>query len=283
MNVATIQWARQSNRYFADAVSALDGFDVAIGIAEDARKLLKDRTVDTAHVPSPLQTGTVSVDWLEAATAERMAMQRTEFERQVLLQLIDNADREAESIFSVGADEMLAHLNGELAAVVDAVTAAELDGATTAAQAVDRGTAEAWRKLGPLVQRYDEIRRAQDTVMRQHPEYVARARSRFADTADNHANDLYIRNLDQVWAGWNKPHNVVENVDGTPHRFEPWPADPAERLLWLATSDAEPWCPTLGDLDELSARRIPIRTASPHTPKLSRTTQLEYRRLAGRT
>jgi hypothetical protein len=45
-------------------------------------------------------------------------------------------------------------------------------------------------------------------------------------------------------------------MDRRPLDVRPWPKDdPVSQLVWLATSGAEPWIPTLTELDELAADR----------------------------
>jgi len=58
--------------------------------------------------------------------------------------------------------------------------------------------------------------------------------------------------LDSVFPDWkHAPQNqAIRRWDGPPDP-RAWPADPIEQLVWLVTSGAEAWVPTLKQLDAL--------------------------------
>lgn len=103
---------------------------------------------------------------------------------------------------------------------------------------------EAYVRLQHAAQRYAGLRQAQRTLG------LLGIRSEF-DTAGRFGE---LKNLFSVWpsvaAGRSAP---------------PWPADQVARLIWLTTSDAQPWMPTPSDQDHAAkdhAERTQARTAT---------------------
>jgi hypothetical protein len=64
-------------------------------------------------------------------------------------------------------------------------------------------------------------------------DYVTRSRPTVG--GEDHASDLFIGNLDDLWANWKTPGAGPQqvNLDGTKPRREPWPVDRHQLLLWL--------------------------------------------------
>jgi hypothetical protein len=89
---------------------------------------------------------------------------------------------------------------------------------------------KAYRELEQAAERYDAIRRAR-----------ARLESMGYLPTDPEARAfLEFRRFDEIWPDFRKRE----------HRSDaPWPADPAGRLAWAITSGAEPWMPTVVELD----------------------------------
>lgn len=126
-----------------------------------------------------------------------------------------------------------------------------LTAATSAAEALGRTlpTAEsilsapeavrsAFTELGTLANRYRLIRGAQVTVgsLTTPPAF---------DTGHVFRE---LRNLPDVWPQY--ANNLGQHK-------APWPEDERGRLLWLVTSAAEPWMPTVEEQDEAFADRFP--------------------------
>lgn len=136
------------------------------------------------------------------------------------------------------------------------VVVQELNGARTPAEAIARSTESAWRRLPELRDRYDKLRYAQHLVTNFafHDDLLAGVKSQYIE--DELASDLHLANLDEVLPGWRRPdHRSATNFGELGDR-RPWPTDdPIAQLVWLATSDAEPWLPTATALRELRAKR----------------------------
>ena len=98
---------------------------------------------------------------------------------------------------------------------------------------------------------------------------MATARSDYIE--DDLASDLQLANVDEVLPGWNRPDNRAALSFRELGDRRPWPIhDPIEQLVWLVTSDAEPWLPTTKDLAKLRAKRQARRTKAGPKPQPSR-------------
>ena len=127
---------------------------------------------------------------------------------------------------------------------------ARLNGASTAVEAIDTDTVQAWRELTPLRATYDSIRHAQQLVLLDAP--VMNHRSPHID--DPLADDTHLANLDDILPGWRDP-DTRYTMQGAPPDRRPWPGDPVEQLVWMVRSDAEVWLPTEPELSALHAER----------------------------
>ena len=59
------------------------------------------------------------------------------------------------------------------------------------------------------------------------------------------ATDTTLRNLDQIFPAWREPDTTHTTLSDAPQADpRPWPQDPISQLVWLATSEAQPWVPT---------------------------------------
>jgi hypothetical protein len=141
-------------------------------------------------------------------------------------------------------------LLADLAATVD-----RLQGAATAAQTITLGTTDAWRDLDGIVNRHNNIRMSQVTLMAKFwPSASAAAQTNHS--MDPFANDLVLANLDdRIWPDWRNPVPRTVRVGGPPDRLEPWPAESAEALVWMVRNGGALWLPTARDLEQLNASR----------------------------
>lgn len=259
---------RETNPFLAKQLDRLNRYNEFLDLADEAQDRL-NTLQQVEPLPAefnPLQTGRISDEWVDAVLdhTERVARQDLLF--RTLSELRRDANANAKSIYLNNTDTMLAGLHDDLQDMlreVDAL-AADLDGADTAqaALAADKGTA--WRRLTALVDDYRTLRLAQSSLMSNHMDYVTSARP--AAGGEEPASDLHIANLDDLWPNWSKPGGPQRiNVDGGKHRYEPWPTDPVQFLLWLATSNAEAWIPTRRELDSLNHERLQKANPNPTT------------------
>jgi hypothetical protein len=251
----------QQNRYLSDAINELPGYRQALDLAEQAEQKLNSLAAPP-EVPAelnPLVSGTISEEWITATLDHTATTTRIEQTRGLLLTLNRDARSTASSIYAANTDLMLTHFHDALTDLLSDVSsiAARLGGTSTPAEAIANDLGGEWRQLTALTKAYKELRDAQRTVMTNGLlDYVIGAQP--IAGGEEHASDLFIANLDDLWPSWRKPGQIgqqVTNIDMSRHRYEPWPVDPTERLLWLATSSARPWVPTSGQLDALNRAR----------------------------
>jgi len=160
------------------------------------------------------------------------------------------------SVVNVDADIILAALDESLGELLDRGSAVcdRLKGARTPAEAIAEGAAaaKAWGELAGLVSDYRQIRAAQTSVMVEFVSVAQAAKS--PQNTDPRASDLLLFNMNQVCPGWRAPsYDYMGALVWSP----PWPQDETEYLVWLCTSDARAWVPTLGQLSVLWSERKP--------------------------
>lgn len=275
-----------ANAYVQAAVESLDGYMDAMALVDAAQKAL-DNPPTAPDVPAkldPFVSGKIEEAWIDAKLSRRAELARLEQRRAALQDFRHEAQRRAESLVATKLDTILGALNGELTKLlVEASKAAEqLGGARTAAEAVAANAAPAWKKLTALADDYERLRAGQQTVTMG----LALGYWQSHDGRESHASDNYLANLDEVFPDWRDPgrgSGRVVHVDGRVHRYEPWPIDPVERLVWLVTSQAQPWIPTRAELDALYAERRRRRNPNPKPstqpgPMLNKTPAPQYRR-----
>lgn len=247
------------------ALADLDEYHRAVRVRERAAAL--HAQVSAQEIPlglsdlihQTIDAGTVPDDF--AVVAARSNRDRAELQEQesAVRALADNARLREEGALEAGLDQALGHLDGQLADLLDEARALapQLDGATTAQQAIAAGSkgVKAWQKITELAPRYSAIRHAQVLLMDKFaPDMARRARPSFSSTATG--SDAVLANLDEVWPGWR---------DKQPERLDffarstvgPWPeGDDVELFVWLVTSAAQPWVPTRRQLQALWDERV---------------------------
>jgi hypothetical protein len=225
--------------------------------AQLRRELLQAQTV-LPGVPAvaPLGPGDNVGAWLDAVVETTEATRIREVQSNALRGELNRCDLIVEAATVSGTDEILAALHDSLMEVMDRVSAAvvKLKGAVSPAQAIDFGTGPAWKALTPLAARYAEIRTAQEWAL--GPEFIAAHHY-----SDELVSDLTVSNLDELWVDRDR-HTI--SFGGVPQQDpRPWPSDETERLIWLATSGANPWIPTTQQLNRLNKERAAQRNAAP--------------------
>lgn len=245
-------------------VDTLPGYSEAITVADTCLHRLQNLSIDpdmtdaATEIEQILATGTVPDDFGTHLARQRAYLEDHNHQRSVLDDLAKQAAERASIIVSSQAPTILSALNDNLGTVLDVVRslAKDLDGALTADQAVAAGkkASDAWRLLPSSKSDYDQIRTAQNIVMIEtYPGENLRARSN--NNGDPLARDTYLANLDEIWPTWSVA-GMREEISGDRLQPAPWPVDELGQIVWLATSNAEPWVPTKQQLLDLWEERI---------------------------
>ncbi|ORW85973.1 hypothetical protein AWB92_26720 [Mycobacterium sp. IEC1808] len=205
----------------------------------------------------PYQIGEISEEWVTAVLAHESAVSQWEARRRVLVNFKQRATSNTSGVLAANWNPILRQLNASLAAILNVAAdlACDLGPASTAAQAIATDVGEAWKRLSELADEYRSVRAAQEFISLRLPQtYLVSSRPSLG--GEEHASDLYLRNLDSLWPAWRNPDAVARiNIDGSKPRLEPWPVDDTELLLWLVRSDAQAWIPTTFELDQLWRER----------------------------
>ncbi len=258
------------NKFLLPAVDALPGYKAALDRADRADEMLRELAppAPVAADLDPRNTGP-TLEWLDALDEHDTAVERYERHRRRLLGSKQAAMGEAASVLRANANRLLAGLNDHLTELLHEVAeiADELDGAITADQAIGHGVAPAWKALAELVGEYAELRFAQEYCLNNLTpnHYWTTCKPVLGGEAT--ASVAHLRNIDALWPGWRNPNaNTQINIVGSKKRAEPWPSDPTQLLLWLVTSEAEPWIPTTTQIDELFAEKRDRDNPKPTSP-----------------
>lgn len=198
----------------------------------------------------PFALGEIREEWVLALIDRKDNEQRLQRRRAILTEFRSVAQSRANTAASSIADEVLVGCHHELVKLLDeaADLAEELDGVDSAEKAIAADLGQAWKRLRELADDYSTLRRFQ--ISHVNSEMVSRSRP--SAGGEEHASDLYIRNLDDLWPEWRTGGAAngltFNHVGSAVHRYEPWPTEPVQLLLWLATSRVEPWVPTSAQL-----------------------------------
>ncbi|KAA1248761.1 hypothetical protein F0Q45_18755, partial [Mycobacterium simiae] len=193
----------------------------------------------TAERLNPFACGQVSEEWLSACIDRKAADERHKRRFAILKELISSAENQARVAASTIGNQVLVACQGELEVLLEDVAdvADELGGIRSADKAIAADLGPTWKRLCGLVDDYEEIRRFQ--LSRTSQDLVQRSRP--SQGGEDHASDLYIKNLDDIWPEWRTGGSAMQitRVDGNKPRYEPWPAEQPRLLIWLATSRAQ--------------------------------------------
>ncbi len=241
------------------AVAALPGYRDALAVAETADEWL--RTQPPLPSLDPALADQISDESIDAERAHHAHIAEQKERHRIVQTRRERAASRAQSIFIAGVDLILGSLQTELGALLKRVATVipELGGATTAEQAIAADAGAAWKRLTELADAYDGLRQAQTFVMmRGSVSLWKNVTPQFP--GEDHANQAFLRNVGDLWPAWRQPGMGMRRIDlsdkATPPRDEPWPTDHGpELMIWLATSDAQPWIPTGKQLRELWAER----------------------------
>jgi hypothetical protein len=266
---------RAENPYYAKALRLNPNYDEALELRQQAILARSRHALSRPHAPLIPTTTNADLDgWLNAAAAAAAAETEWLAKDSALAKLIAHCESRIQGV-GLDHDAVLQSLHADLNELMDRVAAAveRLGGARTPLEVIAADTGDAWNELQELHPEYETIRKAQDLAMSGSPEISMAASNYLWD--DPLASDARIANLDEVFPHWRDqaPPSVVSLNRSWDGRAQPWPADPVGQLVWLATSGAKAWIPTIHDLNKLwEARRRrangtpDIRTGRPDQP-----------------
>lgn len=242
------------NPALRSALSALDGFDTAREAAKSARVTV------TAHMSRPSSGG--DSDLLETVVAAlaagkalpedlghqalevTLAGQRWSAERALLTRASEVLDAAQDEPLRGDLDAAFADLHAQLTRCLTEVPAlaADLGSVADPASAIDADLGSQWKAAQMLLAGYRDIRDAQRQLLRVgvrawRDQYVLVIHDLIGNAVE----------LFPDWRVWKQAGYYVNDTTGEKHYLHPpWPEDETSWpfLVWLATSDAEPWVPT---------------------------------------
>ena len=218
-------------------VAALPGYREALAEAEAADAWLQ--TPPQLPAVDPALAEHISDEWIDAERALETATADYEARRRIVQTRRERAASRAKSIFTAGVDLILGSLQHDLTTLLERAgkIIPELGGATTAAQAIDADAGTAWKRITELAEDYDGLRQAQTFVMLRGSVSVWQS-STPQFPGDDHANQAFLRNVDDLWPNWRQPGMSRSRIDLSDNarraRDEPWPADHGPRADDLA-------------------------------------------------
>jgi hypothetical protein len=215
----------------------------------------KLRQLQTQLPAAPVATPPTSVDevtgWLAAVTAADQAQRARTIQSDAINARLIWCDKAVEDVATADTDVHLSVLDDQLTALMSKVAKVvdQLGGATDPRTAIDAGTVDAWKQLGPLADTYAQIRAAQGFCMSGEP--AAFDATNRAYRGDASVCDLTVSDYDTL-----RPvdEHITRFADGTTPDLRGWPADPIELLVWLAVN-ARVWVPTIEQLRALNRQR----------------------------
>jgi hypothetical protein len=252
------------NPYYAKALRANPAYERALALRDKAFRTRADHALSRPHGPALPVTVDDDIDeWLTTAAATAAAESEWAAKDQALAALVARCDSNIQGV-GMDRDAILHSLHDDLDELMARVSTAvdRLGGAHTPSEVIAAGVGDAWNELAALRTEYDEVRAAQDMAMIGADSEMASARSNYL-WEDPMASDTQIANLDKTFPGWRDKASTTFTTaapswDGRP---QPWPADPVGQLVWIATSGARTWIPTIGQLNALWTKRR--RNANP--------------------
>lgn len=192
--------------------------------------------------PMPADTG-------ERAYAAQRAADVAAAYVSVLIAARGAAVDELGAVLAAAAPDVIRSLNPLLAGLVGEVAAAlKIMGSTERSERAmlraDEPIRAAYLSLDGLTGRYNTLRHLRSCLLEARGEQVA---PQILDVFGE------VRNVAEIWPGWTtRDLGTPDPTDPhAPVSGAPWPANPAERLLWLAsTPDLELWVPTASEIRE---------------------------------
>lgn len=254
MNAQTLINTARTNPALAAALTVVPEWQQTI----DLRDAVQQKMDNLAHVPLPPRPTNADQldDWIAAAAAATSQQEQAERLHATLRSLAADLTGNLDGTAWIHGNTMLADLHTQLVAVMKSVAtiADKLNGANNASAAITQQVEKHWRALPELRIQYENIRAAQ-TIITIAVDSNASQNAISPHLPEELASDLLLANMDELIPGW-RIADTRWVASGNPPRRAPWPTEPIEQLVWLATSDAQPWVPTTDQLAQLNDKRL---------------------------
>ncbi|MFF2084584.1 hypothetical protein ACFVVM_12450 [Nocardia sp. NPDC058176] len=240
-------------------LETVPGFTNAVAIADEATAMLEAleqkqaELADGFTVETILEVGQIPPSWLDSIAARAVDREAVRLQLAAVTSLRGAAHGAVQNIVTESGDEILSVLGERMAAVVgklrEAVT--ELGAANTPAEAIELGTADAWKKIIDLVPEYQRLRLAQATVHNsvggRWAESWQRAKKGKAGGRDiPFSSYAIVKNLDEVFPKFGYVH---------PDDFSPWSHDVTYFLVEILKRGGDLWLPTERELSAMLVER----------------------------
>lgn len=214
----------------------------------------------------PTSPEELTSDWVHNEVARRVGVRDIDVQIQVLREVIFNARTGATEMIDQNADELIAALAAQLETLLTEVTARVDDlgpAVSTAAEAIEAGTADAWSAIHRALPEYRDIREAQGVLYRgfwgANWPFDRRACGDSGDVTDPEARLYLHRRIPDVAPQWRADRRADSTGQAINESTVPWPKDPTERLIWCIRNDSGIWCPTADQMQSLLAGKVPER------------------------
>ncbi|MFI1240489.1 hypothetical protein [Nocardia salmonicida] len=241
------------------ALESRPGFNEAVTIADDSSAMLESLNQRNAELSDGftnetiLEVGQIPPSWLESIAVKAADREAVRLQLAAVTSLQGTAHQAVQGIVIDSGDEILGVLGERMALVVGKLEAAvkDLGAANTPADAIELGTAEAWKAVTDLVPEYQRLRASQTTVYTSSgsrwAETWQRAKQGKAGGRDiPHSSYAIVSNLDEVFPRFSYAH---------PDDFSPWSQDLAYFLVEVIKSGGKLWLPNERELSAHIAER----------------------------
>lgn len=235
--------------------------------AEVNAQLLLEESTSSAATRWPTSPEELTSTWIHNEVARRVGVRDIDVQLQVLREVIFNARTGANELVDQHADELIGALADQLDALLTELTARVDDlgpGVSTAAEAIEAGTVDAWSSIHRTVVEYRDIRAAQNVFNRalwgatDWP-FDRKAAGDSSDVSDPEARLYYHRRIAEVAPLWRADRRADSTGKAINESTVPWPQDPTERLIWCIRNDSGIWCPTADQMQALLSGEVPER------------------------
>lgn len=271
---------------FTTLDDASNEFGRAYAVAEEAEQRLQNLPPApsfTDSVEDVLDAGHLPEDFNDWVDRNNHAADRREAQATALANIRTYATGRCWALFTTHTPQLLIHLNGQLAELIDQsrAAAATLAGIDDAHDVLRAGAeaAAAFATLDEQWRHYMTIRAAQNRIVRDMFDEVLISNCHTPHLPNDAATDLWFANLDTVFPDWRPRKGQSQKVTvGRTGVYAdpitaPWPPAGPLQLAWFINHNARFWVPTERQVRELHESRLqptPVNVAKRKGPEQRR-------------